>query len=285
MGCLLEVWETAASMKNWLRTRRGLEVKENPGSLAIPVAAFGLLLVVCGIIAEVTFEGLASKADVRLREHESAILSNAETIAAQARKEAEAFQSQIVDASARVKEAEAKIASAEALSKDASARVATADARIAEAQEKAAEANKSAEAERIERLKLEAQIAPRRLTNQEVSEILKACNGCTGRSVTIRSYATDLESAILAKQLVALFGAAGMRVQDATASNSPVGGFLIGINVTGDNRLASEVRSLLSDKGRLAVVPTALTAAPMVMMGIGTFPTDIEITVGVKPIE
>src|ERR1035441_1763369 len=51
-GCLLEVWETAISLRNWSRARRGLEVNENPRSWGIPIAAFGLLLVIGGVVAE-----------------------------------------------------------------------------------------------------------------------------------------------------------------------------------------------------------------------------------------
>jgi hypothetical protein len=87
-GCLLEVWETAVSLRNWFRARRGLEVKENPKSWGIPIAALGLLLVVGGIVAEVAYEGLASNADARLRAHESDVLSAAETNAGEANERA-----------------------------------------------------------------------------------------------------------------------------------------------------------------------------------------------------
>lgn len=79
LGCLLELWETAVSMRNWRRARRGLEVIENPRSWGIPIAAFGLLLVIGGIVAEVVYEGLSSNVDARLRAHESAVLSVAES--------------------------------------------------------------------------------------------------------------------------------------------------------------------------------------------------------------
>ncbi|MDE3188492.1 MAG: hypothetical protein KGM96_13340 [Acidobacteriota bacterium] len=206
--------------------------------------------------------------------------------AVKARREADSFQSQIADSTARTKEAEAKVASAEAESEDAMAKVATADVRIADAEERAAKANQSAEEERIERLKLEAQIAPRRLTNEEARDILGACTLCAGRSVTIRSYATDVESAFLAKQLVMLLGAAKMNVRDAVASSNPVGAFLIGIHITGDDALASEVRSLLSDRGHLDVAPKGSEGAHGWEMRTGpSTPTDIEIVVGPKPIK
>jgi hypothetical protein len=85
-GCLLEIWETAISVRNWFRARRDLTIKEDPKSWGIPIAAFGLLLVVWGIVAEVTYEGLASNADARLRAHESDVLSIAEANTAAADK-------------------------------------------------------------------------------------------------------------------------------------------------------------------------------------------------------
>src|ERR1017187_1339146 len=51
LGCLLEIWETAVSLRNWFRARRGLEVSENQSSWGIPVAALGLLLVVSGVVS------------------------------------------------------------------------------------------------------------------------------------------------------------------------------------------------------------------------------------------
>lgn len=83
-GCLLEIWETAVSIRNWLRARKGLELNENPKSWAIPIAAIGLLLVIGGVVAEVAYEGLSSNADAKLRSHESEVLSTAETKAGDA---------------------------------------------------------------------------------------------------------------------------------------------------------------------------------------------------------
>lgn len=78
LGCLLEIPETAISIRKWFKARRGIEVNENPRSWAIPIAALGLLLVIGGVVAEVAYEGLSSNADAKLRSHESEILSAAE---------------------------------------------------------------------------------------------------------------------------------------------------------------------------------------------------------------
>jgi hypothetical protein len=87
-GCLLEIWETAVSLRKWFRARRGFEEKENPRSWGIPIAAIGLLLVVGGVVGEVVYEGLSSNADAKLQSHESNVLSVAEITASQAQERA-----------------------------------------------------------------------------------------------------------------------------------------------------------------------------------------------------
>src|SRR5882762_3986304 len=112
----------------------------------------------------------------------------------------------------RAAKAEAQIASADAASKDAVAKVAIAEARVAEASAKAesfrldiakadqhaAEATKIAEQERIERLKLEAQVAPRRLIPEHHKTLANAVKRFAGRHVYVVSYALDAEGGILA---------------------------------------------------------------------------------------
>lgn len=165
--------------------------------------------------------------------------------------------------------------------------IGSAKADTAKAMQRAAEATKTAEDERIERLKLEAQIAPRRLTLEQMQSTASACIRFQGRSVTIRSYALDAESAILAKQLITVFQASGVQVQDATASTSPVGGFMLGIHVTGrDSTLVGEIKRILSDDGKLEVAPPGTEPKGGWEIGTGpTTPTDAEIMVGVKPLK
>ena len=166
--------------------------------------------------------------------------------------------------------------------------IGSAKADTAKATQRAAEANKTAEEERIERLKLEAQIAPRRLTQEQMQSMANACILFQGRSVTIRSYALDAEGAILAKQLIAALQASGVHVQDATAASSPVGGFMLGIHVTGqDPTLVRELRRILSDEGKLVVAPvgTEPVGGGWEMRTGPSTPTEAEILVGVKPLK
>ena len=119
-----------------------------------------------------------------------------------ARREADSFQSQIADDTARTKEAEAKVASAEASSRDAVVKVAAANAQIAEAQKGAADA-------KLEATRLEAQIQPRSYTPAEVGSIDKACKPLAGTAVVMRSMAYDVEGAVFGIYLAQILGGSG----------------------------------------------------------------------------
>jgi multidrug efflux pump subunit AcrA (membrane-fusion protein) len=181
------------------------------------------------------------------------------------------------------------IAKANEASARAQAQVAGAAAEAAKATDRAAEATKAAEAEKIERLKLEAQIAPRRLTTEQMRAIASRCQKFKGRTVSVISYALDSEGAILGKQLIAVFGASGILVQDGTASSSPLGGFSIGIHVTGsDQELATLLRQTLSVDAQLGVAPPNSEGGGA-QFEMRTGPSgpapDATVLVGVKPIK
>jgi len=89
------------------------------------------------------------------------------------------------EANARAKEAESQVAQANAASKNAVAKVAAAEARIAEANREAAEANRIAENERLERIKLEEKMAPRRLSTSQKATFASALRGYPGATVKI----------------------------------------------------------------------------------------------------
>jgi hypothetical protein len=164
--------------------------------------------------------------------------------------------------------------------------IAMADA--ARASQKAAEANKAAEDERIERLKLEAQIAPRRLSPELTKYLTDACQQFKGHTIIVRSYAMDVESAILAKQIVGALVASGMHVQDAVASFSNTGGIELGIHVTGDEHMANQIGKILSSDGHLKVFiggANRLDTQPGLHTGIRYNPTEVTIMVGPKPIQ
>jgi hypothetical protein len=163
---------------------------------------------------------------------------------------------------------------------------AKANADAAKAGERAAEANKAAEQEKIERLKLEAQIAPRRLTAAQQQAIALACSHFSGRSVRVVSYALDAEAGVLTKQIVAALKASGMNVQDGTASQMPLGGFALGVHVTSDEPdLVTGLSAILSSVGNLFVAPpnSPQGGGAYIITGDPGPAPSVSILVGVKP--
>jgi hypothetical protein len=77
------------------------------------------------------------------------------------------------------------------------ARVAEAETAVAVANARAAEANQKAEEEQRERLKLEAAVAPRRITFAQQQSIASALAQFSDRKIRIESYSLDPESANL----------------------------------------------------------------------------------------
>ncbi len=180
------------------------------------------------------------------------------------------------------------IAKANESSTRAQAQVAGATAEAARATERAAEATKAAEAEKIERLKLEAQIAPRRLNLQQEQSIAVLCAPFRGRSATVVSYAMDAEAAVLAKQIIATLNASGIKVVDSTASLQTFGGFSLGIHVDGrDPQFAASLRSALSGVGQQMVAPagSASGSGTGISMGNSGGSSEVTILVGVKPLQ
>lgn len=170
----------------------------------------------------------------------------------------------------------------------AKADAAKANENAAMANERAANANKQAENEKVERLKLEAQIAPRRLTVDEQITIGAACRQFSGKEVRVVSYATDVESAVLAKQIVAALSAGGMLVEDKTATIIPFGSISLGVHVAGkDEELVSSLTLILRSDGNLAVGPpsSSIDQTGVLAAGNPLSPDVAVVLVGAKPIE
>jgi len=172
---------------------------------------------------------------------------------------------------------------AESAAKD----IGSAQADAARANAKAAEANKTAEDERVERVKLEAQVAPRRLSVAQEQAIATRCLPLRFTGVRVTSYALDAESAILAEQIVNTLRAAGVNVDDNTASVVSMGGFALGIHVTGtDAAAAAIIRQAISTETSLAVAPEGSPMPSAPTMGTGNItPEPVVVLIGVKPIK
>lgn len=124
----------------------------------------------------------------------------------------------------------------------------------ANATAKAGEATRAADAEKIERLKLEAQIAPRRMTKKQKVRIAENCAGFkdvfSGKRVKVVSYSLDLEGFVLAEQIVSSLRVAGMVVDDDSMSITPRSTYVFGINVFGsDAELAKDIANAIGSSG------------------------------------
>jgi hypothetical protein len=117
-----------------------------------------------------------------------------------------------------------------------------------------AKAKKDAEQEKIERLKLEAQVAPRRLTREQQKAIAAALKPFSGRNVGLFTYVYDLEGAILASQIKPALVEAGISVQDRTSTVMIIGGFTAGISVSGPDSEQGLVRAIADSLRRDAAM-------------------------------
>lgn len=161
------------------------------------------------------------------------------------------------------------------------------EAEIARALESAAIANERAEAERLERARLEQQIAPRRLTIEQQVALIEALAPMGTTRVFVASYTSDVEAGVLAEQLTRALTAAGLIVTNKVGRFFPVGPFLSGIHVMSDNAgLREALRQALSQSGGLAVAQEVATipgwAAPESAPD-GSAKVDASILVGAKP--
>ena len=158
-----------------------------------------------------------------------------------------------------------------------------------------AELNSKAESERLERLRLEAIVAPRSLTLEAQGRIIEAWRPFAGSTVGIVTYGMDGEAFALAQQIIACLRLAGINVENRTASVMPLGGFVLGINISGTaQQLTAALRDALANIGGLAVAdgPTFFAGN----MAIGPPPTpgaasrgpvvnaEAVILIGVKPV-
>ena len=82
-----------------------------------------------------------------------------------------------------------------------------------EAKRGTAEATRMMEVEKLERVKLEALIVPRRLSLAQQEQIARECGSKLGKSAIIQSFTQDAESAVLANQIGAILLKAGLRVE------------------------------------------------------------------------
>jgi hypothetical protein len=190
------------------------------------VGKISTLLLIVGISGELL--GL-----VKISEYSGKIIALLNERAARAIKDAG-------DAMQKAAEAESHLAGAR---KDA-----------AEARERAAKAEKATEDEKVERLKLEKQVAPRRLPKEQREAVAAALTKFKGRVVRVISLSMDVESDILAAQIILALRRAAISVEDLRGKFSIMGGSPVGIIINGpigDQDLVKALVDSLSRHGKL----------------------------------
>jgi hypothetical protein len=156
----MEVPEAIAVVKRWWTAKfKGQTLEDDPKHWRIPLAAFGLMLVILGVGAETIFESLNSNAETALRGHDEQVLANTIAEAGSAKDSAHTAASDATTAKG----------DAESAGKEASL------ARKGEA-----------ELER-ENAALRAKMAPRRVSGEEAKELCPEIHLDGNRSMDIAS--------------------------------------------------------------------------------------------------
>jgi hypothetical protein len=214
----------------------------------------GGILVVLGVSGELIFQALISVNETDLREARGKLTTHARALAANAVTIASAAESNLENAR--------KAAS--------------------EAQERAAKAEKATEDEKIERLKLEKQVAPRKLTPEQQTLIARSLRPFKGRKLRLISYWPDLEAIILGGQIKLALQNAGLVVDNQLAGVATPGQFAVGIPVNGppeEQDLVNAIADSFTRDGKLLFVGRGTKPVP------GADPRDgVNILVAVKPV-
>lgn len=175
--------------------------------------------------------------------------------------------------------------------------------KIADANAAASKAGALAESERLERVKLEAIVAPRSLSLEQQRKMATSCSKFRGRRAIVTSYGLDLEGIALGGQIIAILKSAGVDVVDSRASIVEVGAFEIGVRVRGpasEQDFVSALGDALSSVGKLqvsindsspsgggAVMPRQSGAGGFIYGGGVAVPAGrpfVTVMVGIKPI-
>lgn len=127
---------------------------------------------------------------------------------------------------------------------------AEANKQAAEANERAAEANKKAEEERLARVKIEKQLAPRTFSESDIEEIGNALRSfapsLSGKKVKISSYIIDAEANVFAWMINEILFRAGIGTEPHIGRIMPSGGVDIGVKITGPIKDESFMYTLAS---------------------------------------
>ena len=120
----------------------------------------------------------------------------------------------------------------------------------ARANEHAASLQEEAESERIARVKLEAQVQPRTISESDRKALGKKlsafANSLKGRKVKIQSQTSDAEGMLFALEMMDIIQRAGIAVDtDGMGRLMPVGGVMMGARVSGPAKDQEFIKALV----------------------------------------
>lgn len=147
----------------------------------------------------------------------------------------------------------------------------------------AAVLHEQAEAEKLARVKLEKEIAPRTLddaTRQTIGkELSKFAPHFSGRKVKVMSYSADAEGIVFSLEVIDIMAKAGIEVDPAVGRAMPVGLVDMGVKITGPSGDEEFIRSLAT-----RIHSHLVTEVSDVFAEWNPKYTDLTIVVGVKPV-
>lgn len=151
-----------------------------------------------------------------------------------------------------------------------------------------------AEAEQLERVRLQAIVAPRSLSVDQQRQIAETCRQFAGHRVLVSSYGLDGEGAAIGAQIIVLLRSVlgNENVLDSRAGTVVTGGFQFGIHLRGPESESDFIRALsnaLVSTGHLQTfVNQPVPRMGAAMRGGGeAFPAGtvfVDIMVGIKPV-
>jgi hypothetical protein len=144
--------------------------------------------------------------------------------------------------------------------------VSDAEGRLGPLEKEAGQLNKDAEGERLARVKLEAEISPRRLSADQETAIAKALAGFKGKIVSVATYRNDPEAMILGIQIAEALGKAHITAQNRLGTFDPVG-LPMFVNVvvdtnSSDKKLVCALASALKTQGKLMAQDDSFGVGP-----------------------
>jgi hypothetical protein len=165
-------------------------------------------------------------------------------------------------------------------------RAATAEKDAAESNERARALEKQAEELRAKNLTLEGEIAPRSVDKAGCADISDAVKPFSGLTVRVATYTLDIDGGSLGWQIAdCLWLSHALNVDKELASILPVGGFGVGVSVSGKNEgLVSAIKGSLTKAKVLVVEGNGLFSGNLEKYRPDAPPNpDAIVVVGVKP--